>query len=273
MVSSQEIAYFIISGMIFTFIMCFGIVKLVKKNHRIKELSEELIKETEDRKELEKLEIAISTQEKERVEIARQLHDDVGALLSMAHMNLVNFEDNAEQGIVDNQAVSLGKEYVSESIQILRSITKGMTPQYLIKFGLERALENMSKHKSRNLVSSFIFSSEIPERVQLSDLISIHNYYIVGELITNLIKHSYPTEIRMKLVVDSKLLKIKIQHNGIALTQKDFDRLLIESDSTGLENIRYRLNILKADLLFKRFKSFGIIELITKINQNEHHNE
>jgi signal transduction histidine kinase len=263
MVNAQEITYYIVFGMLFALFMCICIIILIKKNQRIQVLTDQLIKETEEKKELEKLEVAITTQEKERIEIARQLHDDVGALLSLAQKNLVNFEDNAEQGKVDFKAVMLGKEYVSESIQILRTITKGMTPHYLLKFGLVKALENMSRQKSSSLIESFNFSSKIPDKLQISELISTHYFYIAGELITNLLKHSYPTDIQMKLTYDAHLLKLKIKHNGIALTQSDFERLLNESDSLGLENVNYRIKIIKGELIFKRFKSYGTLELIT----------
>ena len=78
MVSAQELAFLIFIGMLFALFMGSGIVFLSKKNQRIQDLTDQLIKETEEKKELEKLEVAITTQEKERSEIARLLHDDVG---------------------------------------------------------------------------------------------------------------------------------------------------------------------------------------------------
>ena len=77
MFETQEIGYLIFAGMSFALLLGIGIVFLSNKNQRIQELSEKLIKETEEKKELEKLEVAITTQEKERSEIARLLHDDL----------------------------------------------------------------------------------------------------------------------------------------------------------------------------------------------------
>ena len=269
MSETNEIAYLIFTGMLFSFLLGMGILYLSKKNQRIQELSDKLIKETEEKKELEKLEVAISTQEKERVEIARQLHDDVGALLSFAQKNLVNFEDNSEDGEVDYKSIGMAKEYLTESIQLIRHIAKGLTPQYLMKFGLVKALDNMTKQKSGTLIEKFDFTSNVPEELTIAELVSTHYYYIAGELITNLFKHSYPTEIKMKLTYDKQLLKLKIKHNGIALTQRDFDHLLSESDSLGLENINYRLNVINGEVFFQRLSDYGTIELITKLDQTE----
>jgi len=269
MVSSQELAYFVVFGMLFTLLLSIGVVMLVKKNQRIQELSNKLIKETEEKKELEKLEVAISAQEKERVEIGRQLHDDVGALLSFAQKNLVNFEDNSEDGEVDYKSIGMAKEHLAESIKLIRHIAKGLTPQYLTKFGLVKALDNMTKQKSGTFIEKFDFTHNVPEDLTIPELVSTHYYYIAGELITNLFKHSYPTEINMELTYDKQLLKLKICHNGIALTQRDFTRLLSESDSLGLENINYRLNVINGQVFFKRLSDYGTIELITKLDQTQ----
>lgn len=269
MVSTQELAFLILAGMLFTLLLSIGVVMLVKKNQRIQELSDKLIKETEEKKELEKLEVAISAQEKERVEIGRQLHDDVGALLSFAQKNLVNFEDNSEDGEVDYKSIGMAKEHLAESIKLIRHIAKGLTPQYLTKFGLVKALDNMTKQKSGTFIEKFDFKHNVPEDLTIPELVSTHYYYIAGELITNLFKHSYPTEINMELTYDKQLLKLKICHNGIALTQRDFTRLLSESDSLGLENINYRLNVINGQVFFKRLSDYGTIELITKLDQTQ----
>lgn len=269
MVDESQIIIIVLFGTLFSVLMVTGMILFAKKNMELKALSAKLLKETKDKMELEKLEIAISTQEKERVEIARLLHDDVGALLSLAQKNLINFEDNARQGKVDYKAVELGKEYIAESIQKLRAITQGLAPHYLLKFGLVKALEKMTRQKSGLIIDSFNFTSKIPIKLQIFEPVSTHYFYITGELITNLIKHSLPTNIQMRLDYQTPFLRLKIRHNGIALTQSDFERLLVETDSFGLENIRYRLNILKGDLILKRYKTYGTIELITHLDKTE----
>jgi two-component system NarL family sensor kinase len=265
MVNAQELAVLIFIGMLFSLLMGIGIVLLSKKNQRIQELSQKLIKETEEKRELEKLEVAITTQEKERSEIARLLHDDVGARLSFVLRHLTNVEDRAELGETDLNEVSLTKGYVEDSVEQIRQITKGLVPHYLLKFGLVKALERMSKQKTESLIDSFVFLSEIPNDLVIPDMISMHYFYIASELMTNLLKHSYPTSIEMSLTNEEGNLQMNIKHNGIALTQRDFNVLSSESDSFGLENIKYRLKVIKGKLTFTRTESCGMIELETVI--------
>jgi signal transduction histidine kinase len=175
-------------------------------------------------------------------------------------------EDRSELGEADMNEVSLTKGYVEDSVEQIRQITKGLVPHYLLKFGLVKALERMSKQKTESLIDSFIFLSEIPNELVITDLISMHYFYLASELMTNLLKHSYPTAIEMSLILEDEELKMNIKHNGIALTQRDFNVLASESDSFGLENIKYRLKVIKGKLTFKRNESCGMIELKTKIH-------
>jgi signal transduction histidine kinase len=265
MLEAKELGLFIILVMLFSIIMGIGMIMLNNRNRKIQVLSEKLIKETEEKKELEKLEVAITTQEKERSEIARLLHDDVGARLSIVLRHLSNMEDRAELGESDLNEVSFTKGYVNDSVEQIRQITKGLVPHYLLKFGLVKALERMSKQKTESLIDSFVFLSEIPDDLEIPDVISMHYFYLASELMTNLLKHSYPTSIELSLEhVDAKL-KMNIKHNGIALTQRDFNVLASESDSFGLENIKYRLKVIKGKLTFTRNESCGMIELETVI--------
>lgn len=266
MVHPQELAVLITSGMLFTFFLGFGIILFAQKNRKIQELSDQLMNEEKAKNEIEKLEIALATQETERNQIARMLHDDVGAILSLAQKNIFFIKKQAKNGIFEHQSIDLTGEFIQESINQLRRINKGLIPHYLLKFGLVKALERMGKQKTDTLVESFIFNAHLPDKLILSDQIMTQYFYITSELITNLIKHSYPSNIEMNLNLEAGVLILKIQHNGIALAQRDFNNLSKDSDSLGLENIRYRLEIIKGKITFYRSKTLGFIEIHTKLN-------
>lgn len=266
MVQVKELAILILIVSLLIFILSFSIIQFAKKNRKIQELSYQLINEEKAKNEIEKLEIALATQETERSQIARMLHDDVGAILSLAQKNIFFIKKQAKNGIFEHQSIDLTGEFIQESINQLRRINKGLIPHYLLKFGLVKALERMAKQKTDTLVESFIFNTHLPDKLILSDQIMTQYFYITSELITNLIKHSYPSNIEMNLNLEAGVLILKIQHNGIALAQRDFNNLSKDSDSLGLENIRYRLEIIKGKITFYRSKTLGFIEIHTKLN-------
>lgn len=266
MVEENKLAIIIILGMLYSFSMGIGMILLARKNKKIHDLSAKLLKEEQAIRDFEKLEVAITTQEAERNQIARMLHDDVGAILSLAQKNIFFIKKQAKNGIFEHQSIDLTGEFIQESINQLRRINKGLIPHYLLKFGLVKALERMAKQKTDTLVESFIFKTHLPDKLILSDQIMTQYFYITSELITNLIKHSYPSNIEMNLNLEAGVLILKIQHNGIALAQRDFNNLSKDSDSLGLENIRYRLEIIKGKITFYRSKTLGFIEIHTKLN-------
>jgi signal transduction histidine kinase len=92
-----------------------------------------------------------------------------------------------------------------------------------------------------------------------------HYFYIASELITNLLKHSYPKNIEMSLSLQDTNMEFKIKHDGIALSQRDYELLSNDSDSLGLGNIRYRLHTIKGSICFKKLKTFGTIQLNTQL--------
>lgn len=66
MVEKSQIILIVLFGMLFSAFMITGMFLFARKNKKIKELSEKLIEEEKIKSELEKFEIAITIQEKER---------------------------------------------------------------------------------------------------------------------------------------------------------------------------------------------------------------
>lgn len=268
MYSEAEISLLNFQIMLFTLILGISIILLSRKNKRIRLLSKNLLKEELERKELEKVGVAITTQESERTEIARKLHDEVSALLSLVQLNLSIVHQEAQNGNVDIQSLEKSTKLLDVSIEQLRSITKGLVPHYLVKFGLAKALEKTIHQKMEQLTAKHTFNSELEIDIHIEEQTMIQFYYIAHELITNLLKHSRPSDVKMSLSNEEDILQLEIIHDGLALEQKDFEKFALDSDSLGIMNIKYRLNIIKGELTFKRTKSEGIINLSTNLFKN-----
>ena len=264
MYSEVEISILMSLVMIFTLSLGVSIIILSRKNKKIRILSAKLLKEELEKKELEKVGIAITTQEKERSEIARKLHDEIGGILSMAQLNLSlaaqvkNNEDDQNYVLKAANLLDIGNEQ-------LRTITKGLVPHYLVKFGLSKALEKTISQKMEQLTTKYTFKSNLTEDVEIEENKMIHFFNISSELITNLMKHSRPEKVDIVLSLDGNQLQLHIKHNGLALSQNDYEKFSQESDSLGLMNIRYRLHLINGQLHFSRLKFDGEILLNTTL--------
>jgi len=267
LIEESKLALIIILSMLFSFGMALGIVMLSNKNRRILELSEDLLQETLKKKELERIGVVLKTQENERTEIARKLHDEVGGLLSIVQKQISLVKRKGEKGEFDNLSLTDASAYLQESIDQMRSITKDLMPHYLLKFGLSNALERMAQQKTTNLIEHFRFESALNEAIQLPEPIMTHNFFIASELLTNLLKHSNATHIHMKLSRNiSNELLLQLRHDGKGLTHLEYENLVNSSDTLGLENIRYRLTIIGAAIQFENQDNFAQTTIVSPLD-------
>jgi len=264
MYSEEEIGFIIFLILILISSLGISIVFLSRKNREINILSASLLKEEIEKKELEKVGIAITTQEKERSEIARKLHDEVGGILSMAQLNLsLVAQEGNNKG--DQDYVLKAADLLDIGHEQLRTITKGLVPHYLVKFGLSKALEKSITQKMGHLAIKYTFKTNLSEDREIEENTMIHFFNISSELITNLMKHSRPEKVDIVLSLEDHQLQLHIKHNGLAMSQNDYEKFSQESDSLGLMNIRYRLHLINGQLNFTRTNSSGEILLSTSL--------
>jgi signal transduction histidine kinase len=266
MVKEEELNIIIAFGMTFLMALGLSIIGLARKTRKIKHLGDALLKEELEKKELEKVGIAITTQEKERSEIARKLHDEVGGILSMAQLNLslAAVQENTN-GDGDQNYLTKAADLLDIGHEQLRTITKSLVPHYLVKFGLSKALEKSISQKMGQLTTKYTFKTNLTEDTEIEENIMIHFFFISSELITNLMKHSRPDKVDITLNLEDGQLLLHLEHNGLALSQNDYEKFSQESDSLGLMNIRYRLHLINGQLHFTRKKDKGEVFLNTAL--------
>jgi len=85
----------------------------------------------------------ILAQEKERKRIAQDLHDEVGAMLSVVKLNVGRIEKKSEEQIAKKLAIET-KTYLDEVIAQVRRISRSLLPPSLEKLGLYFALEELA---------------------------------------------------------------------------------------------------------------------------------
>lgn len=194
----------------------------------------------------------ITTQERERMDIAADLHDVIGSQLSAAKLNIEYIQ---EQYATDSDKARWTPVYkilntLSENIS---SIAVKMRNSSLDQLGLAGILEQMYGHiKTPVFHFDFIgMQKRIPadaERVL---------YVVIIEALNNCIKHSEATEINIQLVKEKKLLTVIIEDNGIGF---DLDRI---KRGQGLRNLEIRVrDYLQGELLIDSQPGSGTVIII-----------
>jgi signal transduction histidine kinase len=222
-------------------------------------------------KELEKMAAVVQAQEQERAKIARNLHDEVGSILSMANRNLKCIIQQVPEKVDYKDDLDSTLEILEQSVDKIRSISHNMIPHFLVKFGLVKTLTRLVEQTEKALGNSCTFESKLVGDLVINQQHEINFYSIVLELFNNLMKHARPDSVSLILEKQNENLVLTIQHDGVAITQADYEYLLEKADGLGLESISLRLKIISGELEYKRRNKGGAISLSMPLNNQEKH--
>jgi signal transduction histidine kinase len=136
-----------------------------------------------------------------------------------------------------------------------------MMPHFLVKFGLLKTLQRLMIQTEKTLGQACTFSTNLTADVPLEEQQEIHFYCVVLELLNNLLKHGRPQHVDMSLLLNDTHLCVVMRHDGVAISQSDYEYLLHHGDGVGLESVTHRLNLISGEVLYQRHQKGGTIEL------------
>lgn len=194
--------------------------------------------------------VSIRTQELERQRFAKELHDGVGANLSVLKMYLSSL-GNPNVSIDELKTRSLS--VLKTSIDDIRSIVHDMHPRSLSEAGLVQTIREMVAlvNESHQLVVTFD-SQNVPQ--ELPSAIEINLFRVAQELLQNAIKHAKASSVWLTLRYDDATLLLTYYDNG-----QGFDPTLAQRESgNGLVNIQQRIALLKGSTQFTSTEPSGV---------------
>jgi len=228
------IVYFIAVLLFFTiFSIVFVVAFQRRKNKFLKERYE-----AEQRYQRELSDSQIEIQEQTLKNIAWELHDNVGQLLSVANIQL-NVLMNAIPKSFHDQ-VSETKSIVQETVQEIRTLSKVLNNDVVLKNGLLKSLQMELDRFNRldYLKATLKISGDI---VPLNNASEIIVFRILQEFLSNVIKHAKASKLFVHLDYKEKTLEISANDDGIG-----FDTSL-KTDSSGMETMMSRAVLINAE--------------------------
>lgn len=255
----------ILAGTLFMLGMVLFIVLFVvlyKRRMQKREMEHEMaIKD----KELEVLNAAIRTQETEREKFSRDLHDEIGPLMSSIKMNITKNQMILKKGELSIADLQEGREMVDHALESVRNISHGLSPRFVKEFGLSAALEGYLKEIEG---VELCFNSTLENGVRYSENVELNMYRIALELLHNIRKHEMVTWINVDLSQEEEALLLKITHDGMGITNEEIEEKLKSAKGIGLESLRSRVNSIHGNIDYKK-GSPSIITVTATINENE----
>ena len=210
-------------------------------------------------KQIESFKNILRAQELERERIARDMHDQVGPLLSKlklsfdsmdAYPNKQDWEDFKENS----------KEIINTTMSDIRTTSYDLMPRILYSKELPSAIEDFCEMMSRGLSIQIIFTSEnYPTTVSKQSEVNI--YRILQEIISNALKYSKAKNMSVSINGQHDKLIIFINDDGVGF---DFDKMKNDdTQSFGLKNIESRVSLLDGRMQFKSKSNYVTSYLIT----------
>lgn len=232
----------------------------------IRELFLSLKKAEADRGRSERklLHAIINTEENERKRFAKDLHDDLGPLLSTVKMSVTALAARATDP-ADKEIINNTSHVVNEAIITIRDISNTLSPHVLTNFGLQSAAKSFISKVNQTMAMSISFSSNMGDDRFNSDIEAVL-YRTMCELINNSIKHSGASNINIELNKHGKFAILQYNDDG-----RGFDPVILDSKENkgmGLSNIRTRVKSVNGISIIESAPGQGMQSII-KINIEE----
>ncbi len=165
-------------------------------------------------------------QEEERRHLARELHDEIGQLLTGAKINLeaaMKESDGARSKRIDETTAILEK-----LLGQVRQISLDLRPSMLDDLGLVPALRSLLDQQGRRAsVAVHLSAKNVPKN--LDPEIQTTCFRIAQEAITNAVRHANATRIDVDLSPENGNLRMRIRDNG-----RGFDAESMQAQTVGL---------------------------------------
>lgn len=190
--------------------------------------------------------------ETERDRIARDLHDELGPLLAVTHLQLQRTTGENEN---DVQHLQTARNNIVVLSQRFRGIAKNLTPKVLKDKGLKAALEDILLQYNENKLIQYelIYGIE----TVLPQPFSLHIYRIVQELLHNAHKHSESNHVLLQLAERKEMLYLFYKDNGKGLPAE------VQSNGSGIGNINRRVDALGGSVSYSSERERGMSYFFT----------
>jgi protein-histidine pros-kinase len=179
--------------------------------------------------------------EKERAELARNLHDELGGLLTAAKMDLSWLQSRVTDPALQERLAQLGG-VLDEAMDLKRRVVEDLRPSLLDHFGLPTALRAYVEPACAK--AALRAELELPEDAPPMERdTAIALFRIVQEGVTNIIRHAGARTVVLRLALARDAWRITLSDDG-----SGFDAAGPGRRSHGIAGMRQRVRALGGQL-------------------------
>lgn len=199
-----------------------------------------------------------SGREEERANVAREIHDELGQVLTAIKMNLDWLErglDERGEGTALNpllERVVESAEMTESAMKSVQRIATDLRPGALDHLGLAEALQQeASRFQQRGGITCVLDLP--PEPLKLPKQVATAVFRVFQEALTNIGRHANATAVRIRLSADAEKLVLLVEDNGQGIPPE----ATADSRSLGLQGMRERASVLGGEVTISPIKPSG----------------
>lgn len=241
-ISSKDLIFLIgLTSVIFLIAPVSIIIYVNLYNRRKKRHKEEkdLLKKSFEN---ELLRSQMEVQEQTMQNIATNLHDNIGQLMSLTAVTLSTINLNDPSRIAEK--IESASQLAKRSVKELRQLSRLIYGQELLKMGLAEAIAFELEFLKAAGLHAITFESNYVIKEGRYDK-EIILFRIFQEVLNNAVRHAEATSISVTVEQDSKMLKLAIKDNGKGFNEAE---IVKEKRGMGLFNIRKRVALIGGDV-------------------------
>ncbi|GHA54106.1 sensor histidine kinase [Pontibacter akesuensis] len=229
-------------------ILAVGIIVFVLLYQRRMLQHQDQVRYLHDLKQRQLLEATFQAQEEERRRVARDLHDEVGAMLALVKLNLHQLINNA--AVKDEGLLTAGyniKQQLDDVLSSVRRISHDLMPVVLEKMGLAQALEALRRSfMSTGLLRITVKYNEKNRRLQAKHELLL--FRMVQELLNNTLKHAQASEVTLDLFFGEDRTELIYMDNGKGFDLGSLQNRQNTEGGLGIMSLQSRAALMGGDI-------------------------
>jgi len=245
-IQNRNIAYGLGCSIVLGVVILFLTYKNIKRKQKL--TKQELALNTEKltnqlkEQELKSIDAMIAGQEKERLRLANDLHDDLGSLMATIKMHFGTLKGETSDNLYQQT-----NKLIDEAYHKIRNIAHAKNSGVLAKQGLYKAVYKLAEtvSKSKNIKIS-VYENKLDQRLENS--LELTLFRIIQELIANVLKHAEATEVDIHFNQHKNKLNIMVEDNGKGFNP---DQITKTKAGMGLSNIDKRIENLEGKMIIE----------------------
>lgn len=207
--------------------------------------------------------LKIETQNKlqeQRLQISRDLHDNIGAQLTFIISSIDNlkFAYTKEQPVLE-QKLNRISVFTKDTIYELRDTIWAMNKEEITVEDLKTRISNFidnAQLSQNGIVFQFDVHDNLGNSIAFSSKVGMNIYRILQEGVNNAVKHAQATKIEVSITITQHYFSLHIKDNGSGFVQQ-------ETTGNGMLNMKKRANEIAADFTIHSSES-GLL-LVLKV--------